>query len=79
MEQTLHNIANKQSNYDDSASYRQCLRNMFEMNEKIPHKEIDDITNDENNYDEESMSKAMDIVYEKTRDNVLFQKLYQQI
>jgi len=77
MEQTLHNIANKQSNYDDSASYRQCLRNMFEMNEKIPHTEIDDITNDENNYDEESMSKAMDIVYEKTRDNVLFQKLYQ--
>ena len=47
-------------------SYRQCLRNMFEMNEKIPHTEIDDITNDENNYDEESMSKAMDIVYEKT-------------
>jgi hypothetical protein len=47
------------------------------MNEQMPHKEIDDITNDENNYDEESMSKSMDIVYEKTKDNILFQNLYQ--
>ena len=77
MEIILQNIQTKDSTYYNNVSYRQCLRNMFEMNEKIPHKEIDDITNDENNYDEESMSKAMDIVYEKTRDNVLFQKLYQ--
>lgn len=77
MEIILQNIQTKDSTYYNDVSYRQCLRNMFEMNEQIPHKEIDDITNDENNYDEESMSKSMDIVYEKTRDNVLFQKLYQ--
>jgi len=77
MEIILQNIQTKDSTYYNDVSYRQCLRNMFEMNEKIPHKEIDDITNDENNYDEESMSKAMDIVYEKTKDNILFQNLYQ--
>lgn len=77
MELILQNIQNKDSNYYNDVSYRQCLRNMFEMNEQIPHKEIDDITNDENNYDEESMSKSMDIVYEKTKDNILFQNLYQ--
>lgn len=77
MELILQNIQNKDSNYHNDVSYRECLRNMFEMNEKSPHKEIDDITNDENNYDEESMSHAMDVVYEKTRDNILFQNLYQ--
>ena len=77
MEIILQNIQTKDSTYYNDVSYRQCLRNMFEMNEQIPHKEIDDITNDENNYDEESMSKSMDIVYEKTKDNILFQNLYQ--
>lgn len=65
------------SHYNDDASYRQCLRKMFKMIEKVPHLEIDDITNDENNYDEESMSKSMDIIYEKTRNHILFQNLYQ--
>jgi hypothetical protein len=77
MKLILQNIQTKDSTYNNDVSYRQCLRNMFEMNEQMPHKEIDDITNDENNYDEESMSKSMDIVYEKTKDNVLFQNLYQ--
>ena len=76
-EQILYNIKNIDSHYNDDISYRQCLRKMFEMNEKVPHKEIDDITNDENNYDEESMSKCMDVIYEKTRDHILFQNLYQ--
>ena len=65
------------SHYNDDISYRQCLRKIFEMNEKVPHLEIDDITNDENNYDEESMSKCMDVIYEKTRNHILFQNLYQ--
>ena len=76
-EQILYNIKNIDSHYNDDISYRQCLRKIFEMNEKVPHLEIDDITNDENNYDEQSMSKSMDIIYEKTRDHILFQNLYQ--
>jgi len=76
-EQILYNIKNMDSHYNDDISYRQCLRKMFEMIEKVPHKEIDDITNDENNYDEQSMSKSMDIIYEKTRKNNLFKNLYQ--
>jgi len=75
--QLLQNIKTMDSHYNDDTSYRQCLRKIFQMNEKMPHLEIDDITNDENNYDEESMSKSMDIIYEKTRDHILFQNLYQ--
>lgn len=77
MDQLLHNFINQESNYGDDSSYRQCLRKMFIMNEFMPNTDIDDITNDENNYDEESMSKAMDIIYEKTRNHKLFQCLYQ--
>jgi len=47
------------------------------MIELTPNTDIDHITNDENNYDEESMSKEMDIIYEKTRNHKLFQYLYQ--
>ena len=54
-EQLLQNIKTMDSHYNDDISYRKCLRKIFEMNEKTPHLEIDDITNDENNYDEESM------------------------
>jgi len=75
--QILQNIKNLDSHYHDDITYRQCLRKMFDMNEKVPHNEIDDITNDENNYDEESMSKYMDIIYEKTRNHKLFQNFYQ--
>lgn len=75
--QLLQNIKTMDSHYNDDISYRQCLRKIFQMNEKMPHKEIDDITNDENNYDEESMSKCMDVIYEKTRKNNLFKNLYQ--
>ena len=77
MDQLLHNFINQESNYDDDSSYRECLRNMFMMIELTPNTDIDHITNDENNYDEESMSKAMDIIYEKTRNDKLFQYLYQ--
>jgi len=77
MDQLLYNFINQESNYDDDSSYRECLRNMFMMIELTPNTDIDHITNDENNYDEESMSKAMDIIYEKTRNHKLFQYLYQ--
>lgn len=76
-EQILQNIKNMDSHYNDDASYRQCLRNIFDMKEKTPNNNIDHVTNDENNYDQDSVSKAMDIIYDKTRNHRLFQNLYQ--
>ena len=36
-EQILQNIKNMDSHYNDDASYRQCLRNIFDMKEKTPN------------------------------------------
>jgi hypothetical protein len=38
--------------------------------------DIDEITRDEQDYDEFAASKTMDFVYEKTFEHVLFQELY---
>lgn len=61
--------------YNDDKSYRQSLRLLFNMRENI-QKDLDEITQDEQNYDLEAANKAMDYVYSKTKDNVHFQKLY---
>ena len=38
--------------------------------------DIDEISRDENDYDGETTSKGLDFIYESTKDNVYFQKLY---
>lgn len=47
------------------------------MKEQEKDENIDSITNDENNYDEETMARSMDFIYEKTKHHLLFQTLYQ--
>jgi hypothetical protein len=72
--------------YDNNKSYRQCLRELFEMNqanyqEKInaikSREELDAETEDEISYDDSAAEKVMDEIYEQTRDNVLFKNVYQ--
>jgi hypothetical protein len=74
-----------QIDYVDNKGYRQFLRGIFEMNsgnyqEKINSiksvEELDEETEDEISYDEEAASNTMDKIYEKTKKNVLFKKLY---
>ena len=63
--------------YNNDIEYRESLRKLFSMQKVVAYcAEIDDITNDENDYDNDSASKAMDFVYQQTKDNLFFQKLY---
>ena len=63
--------------YSNDIEYRKSLRKLFTMQKTVLFcEEIDEITNDENDYDGDSASKAMDFVYEQTKNNELFQKLY---
>ena len=70
------------SNYTNNTEYRQCLRQVFQMNsknypetiEQIP--DLDDETRDEMSYDETAASATMDYILATTKDNPLFQTLY---
>lgn len=66
--------------YNNNTEYRQCLRIFFNMNSETYQKKIqqnwDEETIDEMSYDDESASKVMDEIYESTRQNVLFDKIY---
>jgi hypothetical protein len=63
--------------YENDFQYRSCLRELFCM---VPKEDSDDsldeITLDENNYDEESAEKALNYVYKKTEHHPLFNHLY---
>ena len=61
--------------YIDDQSYRQCLRDLFFMNSHI-QEDLDEITQDEQNYDIDAANKAMDYIYAQTKDNIHFQNLY---
>ena len=65
--------------YSSNMEYRDFLRDIFFM--KLPKSpdnpdDIDDETLDENNYDEGSISRTMDVLFDLTKGNVLFQQLY---
>lgn len=70
-------------NYQNNTEYRQCLRTFFQMNSKNYPSVVetygqswDPETIDEMSYDESAASKTLDHIYEKTKDNVLFQNIY---
>ena len=71
--------------YDNNKSYRQCLRELFEMNpvnyqDKInsikSREELDEETEDEVSYDDNAAVKFMDEIYDKTKDYALFKNVY---
>ena len=63
--------------YKNDFEYRKIMRQLVSMQKVVSHcEEIDEITNDENDYDTNSASKAMDFVYDQTKENLFFQKLY---
>ena len=65
--------------YNNDFEYRQCLRCIFCM---IPGEDnddgLDEITCDENDYDELAARKAMNYVYENTSEHPLFIHLYEK-
>ena len=64
--------------YDNDFEYRVCLRKLFSMKpvKLTCDDDIDEVSRDENDYDGETTSKGLDFIYESTKDNVYFQKLY---
>jgi len=68
--------------YDNTQEYRGCIRRLFHMNIITQKPEInedeplDEETLDELDYDEDASMLAMDFIYSKTADNVLFRELY---
>lgn len=72
-----YNISNAVINYSNDAEFRSCLRLVFNMTENIDGSSyLDEITRDEQNYDMDAVSKAMDNVFDETKDIELFQTLY---
>jgi hypothetical protein len=72
-------------NYSDNKGYRKCLRDIFSMDsanyaDKIntlnSQEKLDEETEDEMSYDDDSASKTMDEIYSKTKDDILFQEIY---
>jgi hypothetical protein len=70
--------------YKTTKEYRECIRQFVKMNQtnyppvlsSPDSAEWDEETVDEMSYDEEAMSKLLDSIYEKTKDNALFQNIY---
>lgn len=73
----MYNYSENTVQYTNDKEFRACLRQVFTMNENIDNSSyLDDVTRDEINYDFESATKAMDYVFDETKDNILFQTLY---
>lgn len=74
-----------QYKYSNTKEYRECLRQFCKMNTKQYPQIIhsvdalgwDEETIDEMSYDEDSMTKILDTIYEKTKDHPLFKKIYE--
>ena len=77
----------KEVKYTNNNEYRNCLRVLFTMNEteyanKVNEltehlgEEFDAETRDEIEFDEKATSNAMDYIYDKTINNLLFENIY---
>ena len=70
-------------NYNNNTSYRECLRQVVNMDISklnIPWDQMDDDldeeTKDELLFDNVAMSSTMDYIYEKTKDHSFFKEIY---
>ena len=74
---SVYNTNITQIQYTNDIEYRECMRQIFHMSSiKNNDCDIDTVTQDENDYDSESTTKAMDYIYHMTKEHILFQKLY---
>jgi hypothetical protein len=66
--------------YTDNKSYRSTLRRLFFMDVSMCHVTVDESMDDESRdelmYDNDAVITIMGNLFELTRDNVLFQNLY---
>lgn len=78
-----YNISQLLIEYHNDKEYRETLRRIFKMkhikNKNIDNDEddeMDEITADEQDYDFKKIDKTMDQLYDQTKENPLFQTLY---
>ncbi len=78
----MYNI-NAHVKYNDNFTYRQCLRNVANMDKNNIHvpwdqmdSDLDDETKDELLYDCEAMTTIMDKIYDNTKNDERFKELY---
>jgi hypothetical protein len=64
--------------YTTDTEYRDCIRKVFRLKDIEPdcNHLADDETRDELNYDDETMSSALNIIFEKTAEIPTFSELY---
>lgn len=65
--------------YNNNAEYRQALRDLFKMDQQfdvINNDMLDDISKDEQNFDEKVMKKRIEWVLEQTKDCYELNELY---
>jgi hypothetical protein len=64
--------------YTNNKEYRQAIRDFCKMNCQniIINEEIDDESRDEQLFDILASQNTMNFIYEKTKDNLLWQKIY---
>ena len=68
---------NKEVSYTSNQEYRQSMRELFYMNTIEITDDIDDETKDEMDYDMDTISPVMDILFKYTKENPRFGELYE--
>jgi len=76
-----YNTNYKTMDYSNNSEYRECLRKAFYMTCDLEHlmednPDYDDETLDEELYENEKSKLALDYVFDKTKDNSTFKKMY---
>lgn len=69
--------------YGTNSQYRQCFRELcgmanIVMDPSLNLADLDEETLDEQHFDMEAASRTMDAIWDSTKDNVLFQSLYEK-
>jgi len=64
--------------YSNDFEFRECLRKVFNMKHKPDCKDIDNISNDENNYDANAVINSMNYIYFITKNEPLFLEMYEK-
>lgn len=76
-----YNTDYKTIDYNNNREYRECLRRVFYMTCNLDNliqenPDYDDETLDEELYENENTITAIDNIFERTKDNCVFQKMY---
>lgn len=78
MTETTYDFSSPTMDYNDGFEYRACLRKLFKMKEVIieDDPDLDDVTRDEMNFDEEATRLGHAQIYELLKDKLLFYDLF---